>query len=509
MAWLLATSRILAEDPEIRHRENFVHALRATGLTVDNSRISRWESGNQVVAPVVITAYESVLGLAEGSLLAVAQGLYRSLDPSAALRREPIPSVGKISDVDLDTIFDLIDRREATGAHWLQMAGDLSLYDRVYLHPQTWASLCTRLVTELCRSVGASHVRRYEACATLISHPAAQRHMTRAIGSHVMHPDVQIVDPALNLLTEISDAAAGDLTLRLMESENLILRRGAFRIAPTKVGRGHFRDPRDLAKLEAHAIKGLRHGDDSHPKLDVIDLATQLPDLTFERISGKVRNSRIQSRLESAKTSGELLPGSITRAIARGLATSAQTGTPGQYATEPDLMLQRLVLEALFHAHRERRRQAAILIAASPYAAAVAHCCLEIVRDPNEFISMRGWALLMKVGSGRRHDDLVHHAMRDAQPGMQSRALIGLGLSRLPLGAKETASVVKSVASEAVDRVRYSAMFALGMTGSDELEGLTRTEDEWTSRTARWWMDIGPAVRDADDLTRLVPAPSV
>ena len=51
VAWLLSTSRLLNANPELADRAGFIKALAEHGVHVDNSRISRWESGLQARPP--------------------------------------------------------------------------------------------------------------------------------------------------------------------------------------------------------------------------------------------------------------------------------------------------------------------------------------------------------------------------------------------------------------------------------------------------------------------------
>src|SRR3954453_18927565 len=62
-AWLLGTTRMLAQGGRFAQRRDFVEALTDRGVGSDASRLSRWESGTQGVGTSVIAAYEDILGL--------------------------------------------------------------------------------------------------------------------------------------------------------------------------------------------------------------------------------------------------------------------------------------------------------------------------------------------------------------------------------------------------------------------------------------------------------------
>ncbi len=70
MAWLLATTRLLSPATSELSRDAFMHQMRQHGISLDASRVSRWESGSQPVSARLLGAYESVVGLPTGTLLA-------------------------------------------------------------------------------------------------------------------------------------------------------------------------------------------------------------------------------------------------------------------------------------------------------------------------------------------------------------------------------------------------------------------------------------------------------
>jgi hypothetical protein len=259
VAWLLTVSRLLGSDPDLARRDGFIAALKERGIPVDNSRVSRWESGLQPLPARVVATYESALGLTESSLVSVAGGLRRAFG-TGPTPRETIYDA-EPSESELNWLLDLAESRRATGAQWLKLADHLNRYDRVFLREQDWTALCGALVTELGSAVGISYVRRYEAAAAFIRHPSARRHLIMAVGQFVTDPNTQVVAPVLNLLSEVPDSAAAALTLRMLsaDSENKYLRRAASSVAAVKLARGHF-DDAALPRLESHVLGALRRG---------------------------------------------------------------------------------------------------------------------------------------------------------------------------------------------------------------------------------------------------------
>ncbi|GAB2876635.1 hypothetical protein [Nocardioides pacificus] len=500
LAWLLAVSRILSPDERMSRREFFLERLHEQGVASDASRLSRWESGNQPIADSVVVAYEGALDLPSGALLAVARGLQRALGTEAAARRTP-PSLAGAED-DLDKLIGIVEVGGASGGDWLSLAVELSRYDRVYLPERSWMDLSASLVADLTRSVGASYVRRYEAASLLMAHPVARRYMLRALGEHLMHPDVQVVIPTLNLLQEIEDKAASDLVLRLMTSEHRVLSSGAQSVAAGKLARHHF-SPEETQILVRHAIHSLRTtsgGSGGRRGLDAIDLAVQLPLDSFQRVRQSLKDPRMVQSLEWARDSGELVPVDVARTVARGLATAVQAETPAPHAAEPDPMLQQLIREALFHSRKTRRIQAGLLLAASPYAASVAHCCLQLAQDPNDFVAARAWGVLALVGHGRRRTEVAELALTESRAPVQSRALLTLGMSPVTLDPQEATSIAHCARVTDIPAIRHSAMFAVGMSGSNALDELATCDSEWHRRAASWWRMLGPALHDPETL---------
>ncbi|CAI9409587.1 hypothetical protein [Nocardioides sp. T2.26MG-1] len=428
VAWLLTVARLLGPDPELARRDGFIAALKERGIAVDASRVSRWESGLQPLPAAVTATYESVLGLPVGWLVAVANGLRRSFAGGPSVRRNTAHDV-PLNNAEVESLLDRGEQGMATGAHWLRLTDELNRYDKVFLRDREWAHVTQQLVGELGRAVGPGYVRRYEAAATLIGHPIARQHLLMAIGRFVTAPDAQVVAPVLNLLAEVPDRAAADLTLRLLsaDTDNVYLRRAASSVAAIKLARGHF-DESALPLLESHVLGALRRGESLDGRLDAFDLAVRLPDHSWERVAGGLRTRRAFGLVTNARAGDELVPAARAASLIADIAPAIQADTPSHQAQEPDQMLRRLLREALLHSHKPRRHHAALLIAASPYAPAAARHCLRLAADDNELLAARAWTVLMRLGDGGRRDQVVHRAIVEERPTVRARALVNAGL---------------------------------------------------------------------------------
>ena len=503
IAWLLTTARILGPDPTLARRDGFIKALAERGVHVDGSRVSRWESGLHPLPMRVASTYESVLGATEGSLVAVIAGLRRAFGTGPAPKDSALRE-SDLSDGDVDRLMALTESGRAHGGHWLRLAGQLNRYDRVYLRKRDWQDLCAQLVNELAASVGVGYVRRYEAAASLIRHHQAQRHLTRALGSFVTHPDTQVVSPVLNLLAEVPDEAAGDLVLRMLGSEQRDLRRAASSVAAVKVARGHF-GAEAFKHLESSVVGSLRRGESLDGRLDSFDLAVQLPEDSWERIQPALRTRRAYDLVTRSREGGELVPWGQASAVVNEIASKVQAETPSHHPSEPDLMLHRLLRESLLHAHKARRHHAALFLAASPYAPAVSRHCLRLAAHENDLLAARAWTVLMRVGHAGGRDQVVRRAMGEARSSIRARALVNVGLLQAPLRHHEAEALWAMVEDTTKPIERHATMFALGMAGAPQLGSLAEAETDWPGRGARWWLEQGPARHDEDAGATFVP----
>ncbi len=505
VAWLLSVSRRLGRHPEFSERSDFVRALTDQGMRVDSSRISRWESGAQPIPNHVAAAYEEALGLTEGSLVSVAVGLRRSFEDTASARETSAPRSD--SEVDLDELLELADAGKAHGAHWLRIAGELGSYDRIFLRRQEWANLCDRLISELGSAVGFGYVRRYEAAAALMRQPNVERHLIRAIGSFVTHPDAQVISPVLQLLEVATGPSVNDLVLRLLQDSRRDLSAAAASVAATKVARGRFAEA-DLPALEAHVVHNLRRGQSLDGRLDSFDLAVKLPEDSWARVREALGNRHAPDLVDQARAKGELIPAAHAIRLVNEIAQQVADSTPSHHPNEPDLMLRRLLREALLNAHKPRRNHAALLLAASPYAPAVSHHCHNLAGHSNELVAARALTVLMRVGHGPRRSRLLLSSLAEGRPNVRARALVNLGLSPESLTPTEAATLMRQFHQSPQKSERRATLFVLGMSGSRELTKLTKHESEWVNRSARWWLSQGPALHDSDIRTIPDPAPT-
>ncbi len=496
-SWLLATSRSCSTDAGLASRSSFVERLRDLGVAADLSRVSRWESGTQSVSVKVVRAYEQAIGLPDGVLLAAQRSVLRVSDPTT-----PAPEPVAFSDADSapdKLVSELLEQAADStapmvGADWLRLAVEVTRFEMVLLPKSTWDTVCRRLVNELARTVGGDRLRRYEAAVTLISHPVAQRHVVNALGDWLIDPHVQVVSPLLSLLHHVRNEAASKLVLRLLDANARPLNQGAVQVAAAKSARGHFQGVA-LALLEQRAIRELVTPQ-GQSGIDILDLMSCLPESSYQRVLRSVRDAQLRGRVESSRETHCLLPAEVARTLSRNIAAQAQSVTPMLYAAEPDLLLHRLVGEALFHVHGARRSMATSLLRVSPYGPAVSDACLSLASGDSEFVGALAWEAIWQLGTGTRRDDIARLAADERRPWVQRRALTCLGSSGTTLDTEEAARVVDTTLRTTHRGVRSAGLLALG-TGAPGSLGRMDSLPAEQREIANWWLRVGPALADA------------
>lgn len=444
----------------------------------------------------MLEGYEAVLGLTPGVLVATTNGLRRGFQPTEVARskrsREADP------DADFDALLNAVSKGSTTGAQWLSASRALWYYDQVFLRHDDWSELASALIRELATSCGIDHLRRFEAAVDFLRHPSSQRHVSRALGNFVMDPDAQVVSPVLNLLGEVSDRAASDLVLRLLDSTSKTLRRAATSVAATKVARGHF-DAQALPEVERHLERRLARGVNLDSGLDTLDLAVHIPRPSWEQVESRLRDPVATAMVVRARSTRELVASRKAAALAAEVASAIQDATPTHHPIETDMMLHRLVREALLHTHKARRHHAAHLLSASPYGPAAADQVLALTHRGDELIAARAWALLMRLPCPTPPQPSRARSVGTMPERHVARVLVNVGIHDRPLDQVTAASIASRLpATRHADH--HGALFALGMHGSPELARLSEHADPEVRRAASWWLLQGGATRDDDSV---------
>lgn len=491
-AWLLITSRIYSPNPAFARREEFISALKDAGFGADQARVSRWESGNHRVPDRVVDAYEQVLEIAPGTLMAAVHGARRTLDPRSTSFE--VPTTPTVQHHELDRLFEAaLDQGD--GGQWLALARYLGGHPNNYLRPTTWSELAVRLANETTRATGTSFCKRLEALRILVRHPGAQTHVVRAIGEFVTDPDAQSGTHSFTLLQEVEHPKSQRLVTRLLATGDHRLQHGAAWVAACKLARGHFSDE-ETRMLEGICVLRIADRPEGTADAEILDVVARLPRVARERVMRIVRESPTYPALETMLRTGEQIPSRVARDAAQSIATTAQQHTPSPFPIDPDDMLTRLVREALFHGHQERRHQASVLLTVSPYRHAIAQAAMDTSRHADVSIARPAVDLLRYLATEAQHGDLVSLVGDRARPELVGPALIALGRLGGCWGVSGELVTRELVAETSDPAVRRACLYALGMQGSGYLYALARTADPQIRSAARWWIRTGPAIRE-------------
>lgn len=510
LAWLLGATRLSAAGGAFRSRRDFVPALQAvSGQGWDESRLSRWESGQVPIPPATVAAYELALELPADRLRSVAILLGPT---SATTRTAPPGSIDAAAGAvprELDALVDVALDGRPTGSHWLRLAEALSRHRAVYMRPDVWQTLHHRLVSETGRSLGHEYLARRAAVRMLLDHPHAEQCLVSALTAYAADPLAPRVADQVSMLQDASDDLAWPALLQLLEDGPLAARRGASRAAATLAA--HRRTPPDLRRLEAVVVAGLRADPTA---LHLADLVHRLPADAAVRIRAAVRD---HPALDPVARHGEVVEPELAAAVtgrvtarvrehsdAHPLALAgagmdaAPAGEGEAGAAEPassDAMLDRLVREALFHAHEQRRALAAMVLLASPYAAAVAAAAATTLGEESGPVAVRLVQLLRTCATRAELPDVLATAVNGPSE-TRAQALVALGNNPHVLTLRQAGMLVEHLPWDE-PRVEETALYALGMHEMAAVAASHRAADRGIAARAEWWRRAGGRLIDA------------
>ena len=480
IAWLLGTTRLYAADSVYYSRQDFVPALVDAGIPADESRVSRWEAAGVVAPDNVIEGYERVLGLRPGQLQVVAS----CLRPITA----PAPQQTTADDLHatLDPLFDAVLDGDPTGDDWLRLSETLLAHPTVYLRAELWEQMASRLLNELGRSVLRGYAARLLALRRLMSLAVAQRHVVPAIGRVAIDPCAPRTPDAIALLQYVPGAYGTGVAMRLLDSDREVHRRGAARALAAMLA-SHTFDMEAMSALEAASIRLL--GEDENAT-HIADLVRRMPGDSLERVRAAVNG---HPGLALVLRTSELLGTDAARQMALRIAEEAVREVTQIRGSEPDPMLERLVREALFHSHAERRRRAAMLLAFSPFRAGIASgISTALTSGIDAYIAGRLTRLLRFCVSPDELPILLELSS-NTDPNIRMHALQAIG--NVPAELDELEASALAVQAEPWSNTRHTevTMYALGMHGWTDV---TPGAHETVAEHCAWWSSAGGRLTD-------------
>lgn len=506
MGWLLRSWRRHGPyaDPEA-----LAAALTEAGTPADAAALGRWEAGISPAGHAVVRTMEDVIGLRAGHLADLAGYVHAFLpglppawgrpvvDPAAEGYAERVGEVAAaLLDAEPDdagtTLRAAVDLGHLlAAARRAEQSGDGPPTDAL-LPDETWAGLAACLVWALPRGVRGAHRAIMQSAHVLCGIPAAGVHVVQQLRTYLADPAAQVLSLPIAMLDRIPSTAAADLTLDLLEEgfEERDLRAAVW-VAAQKLRRGDF-DAAQRARLDLLLLSKWRSNNQATPQ-DFAELISVMPEQlrqTFTKAATQVGRTEVAQALRS----GELMPAEQAQAVATAFARGVLVRT-GESADEVDPVLVGLLREAMFDLASDRRHLAAIVLACSPYADAVATASLDLLtRDDVPELLRSHAAQLVQYTVDDVHRTRLHGLLADRGDEIAFAAVVALG--HLRFHRVSDLELRRQLAGLERDQAR-ACLYSLGMTGSPALKNLAAGRNgtpAWQQAAAAWWLRMGSAL---------------
>jgi hypothetical protein len=490
--WLLRNWR-LALAPESNAR-SFAATLTMLGRSADASRVSRWETGRLPAPFDVIAAYEEALGLPRGALVALAILTRKLAHPRSDLSEVLDP--GHVDVQRYQAALDVGVEGHPSGGDWLDIASFVATHpEQAVLPTPVWRRLAGRLIHELGIAVGAAYATRSQAALLLSLHERARHAIVVAVGERVTENESRVVSDAISLLPQMPDPRARDLVIRLLGHPEEATRNAAIWAAAAMLSRGQFDDAQLAALERAVTTLAHRHGLDTGGLFGrLTDLVELLPPDVAERVRRSAPHLTAPRPVPAA-------PAAHPKAAVAGV--SRRVARPDGQPEEP--MLERLVEEVLSHKIAERRLQAALSIALSPFRSRVARGAARLLVEgvPGQpVVEERLVVLLTAVATEAERETLRAFAEDPVSPHHLGAFV---ALAHIPPPGVPTSVDLWPLRSpgELDPETGRAAVYYAGMTGDDavleQLRDDPRTEP-WVRTAAGWWLREGPGIHEQPPL---------
>lgn len=488
LAWLLGTSRLTAADSGFHHRRVFVEALNRDGVACDESRVSRWESGAAPIPGTALAGYERLLELPPLSLRATSAWLNGSL---------PVPSPRRSGGGErrLDQMLDGVLDGAPTGVAWLVLAEELTLQSALFMRPEVWSALIDRLLDELGRSLHLGYMTRHLAARMLVGHPTGQTYATSALLRMARDPHGARVADAIALARHLPGRAASTLVVRLLRTlapatgeVNESAVHGALRAASSLLASDLF-SPDDLPGLEQQLVDAIADPGGHH----AAEVAGRLPLASARRLASELLDA---GALTLPGRYGEVVDSDTAATVAGQVIALATERAPIGLRHSQDVLFERLVREALFHAHSDRRLSAGLLLMLSPYSEAVAAACAvaleELQGDRDERAASYVVRLLRFCVTRAELPVLLAEAV--AGPA-EARPHARTALGHVPHAlTRQQAEVLVTTLPGSDRREAAATVYALGMHGLADVLRAVPTAPHWAAVEASRWESRGARI---------------
>lgn len=495
LAWLLLRSRLHSGDPILRQRKTFADGLVRLGVNAEPSRVSRWESGSHRVPERVLYGYSTLLGHPPGHFTSIAHNLRSAIDPQAepgVLLIQNIPS----TQAELDEVFTELAADRANGQSWTRLAASIQTGTYMYLPEEMWTNLTDQLLGELVRSSRIAHIRRLTASGVVAQHVPAQRFLIKSVGRLVTAPGSRFVTPALSLLRDIPSPEADALLLRMIQTPRGQLRRGSATTIASKIAHGRM-DEAAVAQIE-EILPGLleKRGQHNYPT-DIVNVLAALDSSAQDRVLKRLTDRSTIADLEETLYSGLSVPTDRAHRLAAMIARRATTLVPLPGApAEADQMLVRLIEEALFHVHRERRYQAGLLLGVSPFTTALPTALMQSLDNADQYTVSRCLSLISFLRPGPElAPQLLQWILHSPKKWLKCRAMAALTPLGHQIGRAAQEELAAMITTADDPEVLHTGLNLLGLIAAPALDNLA-TGDSDLKAASQWWLDFGPLITE-------------
>ena len=457
-AWLLRVSRFASAWGD-QTADAFGRRLAEVGLPVSHSSlISQWESGRTVQSLSLVAAYERALWLAQGELLGAVGSMQQSSRVSAGER----PEQDRESRWrELSRLDDRIEDGRASGRDWLALA-TLLTDQRNAPPPEGLIRRWTyELTIDMLRSGHFDYSTRWSAISVLISDPLYADAVEREVIAAAAEAGAPLARNAWDALSQSGrHGAAGGLINRLSLGNYEQLLGLSIGLA-TMIGRKQLSHT-DVGQLQHKVRELLADGDDAERELAFM-LAGRLGRSTMTSVSYP------RNQMWNSRTFVEHPPH-----LEEYLAAAREAS-----GIEDDLMLRRLLQEALSGLWVEKRQLAHQLIGASPYRDAIARTAVQVATTSPEPHARHAAALLLRQTAPDDRTQLTRLLHCDDQ------MVVRLGIVAVGRGGDHSAVDMLGTFLDD-ETTRADALLARNMLG--------RADDPRTTQEQggeRWWATHG------------------
>ena len=492
VGWLLRRCRLHLRHGRFARQRAFVQGLSEIGISTDASRVSRWEKNELDVPPIVVAAYERLLGLPAGSLQATARGLYGVLNPrrqAPPLFAMPPSETPHEAERRALSLIDVVTNGTPVGGQWSELVERLAAAGLVIIPDDTAEHMVHRLFLELSRGNGSAFVTRYEAMRKLCTLPRFLPVALRQVEELIREPWTGVLMEVVAVLVDVPGPEANELILKLARDDATERQHAGLWSAAGRLSRGAITG-RQLVELEQAVIATLSVDPPDAVRTVATDVISCLPLPSRQRVlEADARLPGAAARRRAVEV-GELVSAAAAGQAAHALAREALKTVADADTDDP--MLARIMREALAHASRDRRHQACVLLMMGPFRRPVGHALFGLWETLPPECRVHAATLLAYLADESHLPELERRMAAQGPIELVRLSWIARAFLLPPLDDPSLLVRLRTSDSQIAEMVLY----AMGMTGSPQLHQVASEDFPDAVRgRSRWWLQAGPAVR--------------